>query len=495
MNWLDKTISWVSPQAGLKRTRARLISEQLLSYEGVRSDRRMGGWNTSGASGNAEISVGLPRLRDNARALCRDNAYARRAKREWTKRVVGAGGITPRADTGSDMTNRIIQESWGLFAENCCSDSRMNFYAAERLIVSSAFESGESLVRLWDRRLEDGLAVPLQLQLLESDFLDSSKNQTLKNGYIIEGIQFDPIGRITGYWLFGSHPGDPIQTSPRGSMNSAFIPAEYILHHYEPDRPGDVRAVTRFASVIAKLRDLDEYEDAEIIRKKIEACLAAFIGQAEGVEGPTLAAVAVDATTGLKVEEMRPGMIMYGQPGTKPEFFAPPATGDYSAYKKTELREVASGLEIPYVLLDDNLEAVNYSSFRGGLLAFRDAINDYRENYLIPQILNPIWRRFIDKLFVMGKIPALDYSVRWDAPPFDLLDRAAEAEADRCELALGKKTWPQFIGEQGNDPDAQIDEIGKWNQRLKEAGVTFAKSISANETPSGGATQTGETQQ
>jgi lambda family phage portal protein len=476
-NWLDRAIAWVSPEAGRKRVLARKLTDVVLGYDGVRSSRRQGGWNTSGSSGNAEIGVAASRLRSNARDLARNNAYGRKAKREWAKRVVGTG-ITPRPNTGNEKLNKTILEYWNPWTRQCCSDRRISFYAAEKLIVSSCYESGETLVRLWDRRPEDNLAVPLQIQLLEPDYIDDTKTQTISNGYIIQGVQYDPIGRIAGYWLFGNHPGEVIQASLRGAYKSQFIPVDYILHHAEIDRPGDVRAVSRFAAVISKLRDLDEYADAEMVRKKIEACLAAMVTQQEGSEGPTLGSAAVDAQTGLKVEEFRPGMVMYGAPGADVKFFSPDASGNYSEHKKTELREVAAGLEIPYVVLDDNLEAVNYSSYRGGLLAFRDAIEEYRWNWLIPQILDPIYRRFIEKLWVMNFIPEPNYAVQWDPPPFDLLDREAEAKADRLELQIGKKTWPQLVGEQGNDPEGQIKDIQAWKSRLEEAGVTFAQSTS-----------------
>jgi lambda family phage portal protein len=477
MNWIDRAINFVSPQAGLRRVRARAIAEAMLSYEGVRSSRRQGGWSTSGSSGNAEIGVANSRLRSNARDLARNNAYGRKAKREWAKRVVGTG-ITPRPNTGNEKVNKTILEYWNLWAEQCCSDRRLNFYAAEKLIVSSCYESGETLVRLWDRRPEDDLKVPLQLQILEPDYIDESKTQSLTSGYIIQGVQFDGIGRILGYWLFGNHPGEVIQASLRGSYKSQFIPAQYILHHAEIERPGDVRAVSRFAAVIAKLRDIDEYADAEIVRKKIEACLVGMVTQPEGADGPTLASAAVDAVTGLKVEEFRPGMMMYGAPGADVKFSNPTAAGNFSEHKKTELREVATGLDIPYVVLDDNLEAVNYSSYRGGLLAFRDAIEEYRWNWLIPQVLNPVYRAFINKIWAMGAIPEPNYTVSWDPPPFDLLDREAEAKADRLELQIGKKSWPQLVGEIGNDPETQIKEIETWKSRLESAGVTFAQSTS-----------------
>jgi capsid protein len=180
-------------------------------------------------------------------------------------------------------------------------------------------------------------------------------------------------------------------------------------------------------------------------------------------------------------------MIMYGAPGAGVEFFSPPSSGDYAEHKKTELREVAVGLDIPYVVLDDNLEAVNYSSYRGGSLAFRDAVDEYRSNWLIPQVLDPIWRRFIDKLYALGKLSAPSYGVVWDPPPFDLLDREAEAKADRLELQIGKTTWPQLVAKTGKDPEAQAKEIAVWKDRLDEAGVSFASTTSDKDGGNGNA--------
>lgn len=479
LNALDKIIGWLSPAAGLRRARARAAAQVILGYEGVRSDRRQGGWNTTGASGNAEIGSSVAKLRDNARDLTRNNPYARRAVREWSKRVVGTG-INPRPNTGNDKLNARITELWDQWSAQCMSDRRLPFSAVQKLLVSSTFVSGEALVRIWDRRASDGLAVPFQLQVLESDHLDTGKTGTTDTGYIIHGVQFNRLGRIEGYWLFGQHPGDVVSTNTRG-LNSKFIPADSVLHHVEVDRPGDVRGVSRFAAVMAKLRDLDEMADAVVVRKKIEACLTAFISQPDGIDGPTAGSVATDSS-GNKIETFRPGMVMYGTPGTSAEFFAPTSNSDYSAYKKTELREVAVGLDIPYILLDDNMEAVNYSSFRGGLLAYKDAVEEYRWNWFIPQVLDPIWRKFIDTLIALGELPSTAdpqlYAHAWDEPPFDLLDRAAEAEADRAELQIGKKTWPQLVGERGLDPEAQVAEISKWKPRLEEAGVTFAGSLS-----------------
>lgn len=477
-NWLDKAIHWLSPATGLRRMRAKAVADLFLSYEGVRSSRMMGGWNPQGTAGNAENGPSISRLRDNARDLVRNNAYAKRAVREWSKRLVGYG-ITPQAATGSDTVNAKIDELWLEWVAHCSSDQRTNFYGEQKRIARAGFETGECLIRFWMRRPGDGLRVPFQIQVLEADYLDTGKTESLKDGYIIQGVEFDQIGKVRGYWLFGQHPGEVVTYSTRGSM-SKFVAAEYVSYYGELERPGDVRAVTRFAPVMNKLRDVDEYASAEIFRKKTEACLAAVVTTTEGVDGPTLGGKMTDAG-GNTIEQLQPGMIAYTQPGQGINFMAPSSAGDYSEHKKAELREVATGLGMPYTVMADDLSDVNYSSYRGGAVSFRDDIEEHRYNWFIPQVLDPIWRRFIDAAVMAGELPqGTPYSVKWNPPPFDLLDRKAEAEADEKELQIGKISFPQLCGNQGLDPEKQIEEITKWRPRLDAAGVTFSQKGALN---------------
>lgn len=460
-----------------------------LAYEGVRTGRRAGGWRPASTSGNAEMGPALSRLRDNAEDLVRNNAFAAKSVRRWCRRVVGYG-ITPQADTGNARVNALIDQRWKDWVPACCSDIRLNMYALQRMIVRTTFVRGECLIRLWDRLTDDPLPIPLQIQVLEPDFLDNDKTIGLPNGgRIINGVQFDPIGRVEGFWLFGDHPGDSSAPIPmrRGTI-SKFIPAQFVIHHVPLERAGDARGVTRFSAVMNKLRDVDEYAEAEIERKKIEACLTAFIGQDEGPDGPTAGPVAVDSD-GNRIESFEPGMVMYGSPGAKPEFFAPTSSGDYSDHKKTELKEICAGLDQPYVVVGNDIADVNYSSYRGGLVDERDSIDEYRWLWLIPQVLDRVWARFIDKLFAMGEIPDQNYGVKWNPPPFDLLDRKIEAEADEIELRIGKKSWPQLIGEQGIDPEKQATEIETWKPRLEAAGVIFTDKAAASKQETNGNNQ------
>ena len=44
-------------------------------------------------------------------------------------------------------------------------------------------------------RRADAGPIPLQIQILECDFIDSGRRAELADGYIEQGIQFDALGR------------------------------------------------------------------------------------------------------------------------------------------------------------------------------------------------------------------------------------------------------------------------------------------------------------
>jgi lambda family phage portal protein len=289
MNWLDRTIGFVAPATALSRARHRAAIAMLArNYEGARVGRRTEGWVVAGTSANAEIGTALSRLRDRSRDLVRNNPYAAKAVQAVVSNLVGTG-ILPRARSAHAGVNDQADRLWARFAESCDADGLTDFSGLQALIVRAMAESGECLVRIRDRRIEDGLPVPLQLQLLEPDHLDAGKTGDLANGgFVVQGVEFDALGRRRAYWLYPVHPGE-VAMFRRATLASQPIPASSVLHLFDHLRPGQVRGVPWFAPVILKLRDLDEYDDAELLRKKIEACFAAFVTGSDDEEtlGPT----------------------------------------------------------------------------------------------------------------------------------------------------------------------------------------------------------------
>jgi lambda family phage portal protein len=481
MNLLDKAISVVAPRVALQRVRSRVALEltqgylerhaQRFRYDGATAGRRTSGWYAASTDANVELMGSLIWLRNRSRDLIRNNPYAARAIEELAGNVVGTG-IVPKAKTGNTALDKIIDTEWSFFADECDTPQRLDFYGMQTLTVRTMAESGESIARFRPRPADAGLRVPLQLQMLEADFLDQARTMGLVNGHVMEGVQFDELGRRVAYWLFSYHPGGVLILNPRGGIVSQPVPADQIMHVYRVLRPGQVRGVPWLAPVMMALRDLDDYCDAERVRKKIEACVTAFVEQPEGIDGDPLGLAGTDASSGLPVESFQPGMVEYLKPGQAVKFNNPPAAGGYREYKMTELQGIMAGIGLPYELGTGDMSQVNYSSWRGGMLGFRNTVEAYRWLTLIPLFSMPVWRRFIDTLILQGKIPqalAQDQKVRlrsvqWTAPRFESVDPVKDAEAVLKDVRMGRKTWFEAVLENGFDPTTQIEQIALFNK-------------------------------
>lgn len=475
--WLDDIIGFFAPMSAFKRKQARMALTVLSrAYEGAKTGRRTDGWVTAGTSANTEIASAAHRLRDRARDIIRNNPYGKKARRVFADNFIG-DGITPEASTGSDRLNKQIMAAWSDWSQQCDADGNHDFTGLQGLVVRSLFESGECFVRFRDRFTADGLAVPFQLQVLEADFLDATRNNTLPGGgYINQGIEFDSQNRRVAYWMWPQHPGENMLMWPK--LQSARIPADQILHIYEKDRPGQIRGVTSFASVVLRMRDLDDYDDAELWRKKIESCFAAFVVQNSGNEGPTLGTI---APTGLqdnggqtppkRVEAFRPGMIEYLKPGEDVRFGNPSSDANYTAYMRSQLHAIAAGLGITYEQLTGDLSQVNYSSLRAGLVEFRRTITTLRWQVFIPMFCVPVWRRFIERAYLAGLISRINYEASWTEPKFEMVDPLKDAQADLVLMRSGLLTYREAVRRHGYDPDKQIADIAATNKQFDELGI------------------------
>jgi lambda family phage portal protein len=469
--WLDRSISWLSPQWGLRRARARSAAGILLSYEAARTDRRTSGWVTTDSGANAEIGPALARVRQRSRDLIRNNAYAANALDELAGQAVGTG-IRANA-VAMDSSSRLakqVNDAWRIWVDECDADGQLDFYGLQDLAVRTVIESGECLVRRRRRFSDDGYRVPMQIQIVEPDYIDTGKTEETKTGRIIQGVEFDLIGRRVAYWLFPDHPGDIAAGYSRASIASRRVPADSILHIYRKKRQ-QVRGVPWLAPVIIALRDLDEYSEAELIRKKIEACFAAFITQPEGTEPVPIGATESNSE-GQMEETLEPGMIRYLRQGEDVKFAVPGGTGQgYREFMRDYQTRIAVGIGLTYEQMTGDLSNVNYSSYRAGMLSFRTRMDQFRWLCFIPMFCNPVRRWFVDSAFAAGLIQARDCPTEWSPPRYGSVDPQKDAAAMLVKVRMGAQTWEQAVGEEGYDPEEQLAAIKRINEAWDRSGI------------------------
>lgn len=462
---LDRLIAYLSPTRGARRLQARRVI-QALGYEGARRGRREEGWIVgAGTSANTEISGDRLTLRDRARQLRRDNAYAAKGIATLVTNRIGTG-ILAAADGPNARVNRRVNESWERWLDRCDYTGRTDFYGIQALAEGARVESGECFIRFRPLARADADDVPLRLQVLEPDFLDTMRNERREDGSEIrEGIEYED-GAAVAYWLFPSHPGDNSPILSR-SMKSVRVPASEVLHYFRAQRPGQLSGVTELAPVIRRLNDTEGYADAELVRKQIAACSVGAVTTPGGLPGASLGPTE-ENSDGKRRERLAAGMYHYFKPGESVEFFDPKPSQDYKDFFCVELHAIAAGLGLPYELLTGDLSEVTYTSHRGGLVQFRAAVEADQWQLVIPQLCRPIWDRFVRD---SEMTPGLQVPAKFTPPRFGLLDPAKEIPA-MIQAVDGKlRSWTDTIRREGDDPAKVLDEIEKERKEFAKRGL------------------------
>jgi lambda family phage portal protein len=456
MNTLDRIIAYFNPDKAFKRERMRIALDAARQYEGASKGRRLQNWKARSTDQNAE-TLQLQVLRDRSRDLVRNNAWAARACQVIVNNTVGTG-ILPQAQGAQKKRKQQLWERWGDTTE-CDADGRHNFYGLESLVMDTVVESGECLIRRRIRRESDGYVLPFQVQVLEPDYLDQTKTGPTRNGgYMVQGIQFNAVGKREGYWLYQEHPGSTL-----GLRNaSTFVPADSVIHVYRMERPGQARGVPWVAPVMVRLRDLADWQDNKLLRAKLAACFTAFVTDAD----PT-----GEDLSGDLISSLEPGLIEYLPPGKGIEFASPPTVGGEESYVADELRAIASGFGITYEALTQNLSNVNFSSGRMGWIEMHRNIESWRWNMLIPQFCDRVWQWFEASAEFSYQLPY--GSVIWTPPRREMLDPVKEFNALEKQVRNGFISHSEALRMLGYDPDVVLKELADDFKRFDKLGLVL----------------------
>lgn len=464
-NVIDAVVGWVSPQAGIARhfARQRLVR----AYEAA-SPRDPWKPRRAGASANADHLADAAALRIKARALVQNVPYVTAGIDGLVAATIGTG-IVPRA-TGRDVDK--INELLTAWFKVCDADGRLDYFGMQAAADRALEVDGEVLVRLRPRRADDGLPVPLQLQLLEIDWLDSTKTAPYNGNQIINGVEYDALGAVAAYWLWDQHPGD-IAVKRGTRTQSSRVPAKNIIHLFSPARPGQGRGFTRLAPVISRVRDLQLYEDAELARKNLEARLSVLAsGDMSQMANPAGMGDGAPAGQGTgDLGELSSGSVISMPAGTNFTVVEPKAAPGYVDYVKFNLHLIAVGMGVTYEMLTGDMSEVNFSSARVRLLDFRRAIQQLQWLVLIPKMLVPIHDAFVEAAYLAGLIRGRDTAVSFSPPKWDYVNPEQDVKADLAEIGAGLSSLSEKLRQRGYNPDDVFTELAADIEKLRALGI------------------------
>lgn len=466
---LDNVIGVFSPRTKRLRQRERMLSDVMhenhkRGFDAAGMRGRGSTWKPIAADANSENRNSMDIIRDRVRDLYINNPWAKNGVDILVNNTIGRG-IVART---SDKTLAPIWKKWSTTTD-CDFNGELSLSGLQRLIARTTFVTGECLIRKVMRKPTPGNPVPLQLQVLEPDLIDTSKDELVmhsgkKNGSrVVQGIQFGRDGRVSGLYLFDEHPS----AYNTASIESRFVSIDKIIHVHDFRRPNEVRAASRLAPIVHRLRNIDLYEDAELEKQHVAAMFAAFY---KNVECDDMKAVG-DMTVPTHMEA---GTIEMLPDGYDVQFSNPPSKEGYSEYMRQQLLSISAALGITYEALTSDLRQTSFSSARIGQHEMTRHIESIQQDIFIPQALSRVWKWFTEAASLMqGVRNAAHAQATWHIPARFIVDPKAETQADKEAVRAGFKSLQGVQRSRGEDPELLIEELEEMNIAIDEKGLVL----------------------
>lgn len=476
----------------LARPYAKVPINLARMYAAAKPSRLTSGWGQNTTSEDAELSSSLRTLRNRSRELCRDSAYAKRAKVIVQNNVIGSGiGLQSKVGTTrgglNQRINDDIESAWEQWceAQSCHTGGSLHFCDFERALMGQVFEAGEVFVRI-HRRAFGGSSVPLALELIESERLADEFQPSPVQGdsRVRLGIETDEFHRPVAYWIRNIHPGELRLTAEQTSKIER-VPADDILHLRLIDRWPQTRGVPWLHAAARRLNDMDGLGEAEIVAARAAACYMGFI------ELPNADSQYGDQQPdGSQQAELEPAIIERLNPGEKFTFAAPNRpNAQLDPFMRLMLREVASGVGCSYESLSRDYSQSNYSSSRLALLDDRDLWR-MLQKWFLRTFRMPIHRQWMQAAVLARAVTAVSIEsyalnpmayekVRFKPRGWSWIDPTKEVEAFKEAERAGYISKERIIETTGNGDDLEdvLSQIKHERDMIASMGLKFDTDI------------------
>lgn len=482
--------------AAAPRRRAAVPSVLRRGYAAAEVSNLTASFTGETRSLNEDLEHSLRLMVGRSRQLAKNNNHVAKFLRMVQNHLVGPKGVQlnvlcRRPDgTIDDLDRAVVEDAFKRFSKRGVIDvtGRLSRTQLERLLVLCWARDGEYIVRRVKGRQFNRFGYALQI--IDPVLLDYSYRADFNDGRRIRlGVETDPWGRPIAY-----HFRTDVENVFGGRRER--VPADEIWHHFTQLEPNQVRGVPWIHSAMRTLNDIGGYTEAAIIAARVGASnMGFFIPPAGDTKDAALLAhdtqnVAGDADQDGQadaepelVRDATPGGFDKLPPGYSFESFDPDYPhANFEPFMKAMLRGVASGIGVDYNTLNSDLEGVNFSSMRGGVLETRDEWMCLQGSFeeAFHQLLFPEW---LEMAFVSGELGRLPVSkfdkynaAEWQFRRWPWVDPLKDFQATEMEISAGMQSFTDAMRERGRDPERvwaqleqDLDRIEKIRKRLKPA--------------------------
>ena len=482
LNWIDRLIEPFSPQATLRRLRARAA---IASYEAA-TPSRLRKFRRDGSGPNLLAEKSAVALRTQMRYLERNHDIVKGSLDVLVNNTVGPNGIgiefQPRKLDGTIHEDYAAQlaEAWEDWQRKPEVTQRRDWQNVQRIAARTKFRDGEVFAqRILGpvASLDHGTRVPYSLELLEADLVPYEFSETARN--VFNGCEINEWGRVRAWHVYKKHPGELMNLPTLNDLKR--IPADRMLHIAELTRIGQMRGITPYASVITRIEDIKDYEESERVAAKIAARMGPYIKRLapsdEGYTGPTVDADGNPIPRSLSWEVGQIydqlavgeeiGMIDTNRPNP-----------NLVSFRSGQLRAFAAGIAASYSSVSRNYEGT-YSAQRQELVETFVHYAVHTDDF-VGQFARPVCEDFIDVADLSGVVrkpkdlkAGSEYDVLYLAPSMPWIDPAKEAQAWLTLVQAGFASEVEVIRKRGMSPEALIEQVDLWRKKCQDKGLSF----------------------
>lgn len=426
-------------------------------------------------------------LRFRSREMAKNNGDYRKFLRMCERNIIGPRGIRMRMTAHlangkiDHAANTLLEERWRDFCRNgnCTANRRKSMRDLQKLIVRCWRIDGEVFLRRLPNfrnrhryafQLLDPAACPLDLNFITAD-----------GRRVVMGIELDEWNAPLAYYFHArsrSDDGmgqyyDPIYCPAETVGGDAYVrlPASEINHLYDEEFVEQLRGFPFGQAAMQEINLLGGYFYSELVAadaasRKFGKLINHSIGNNYGGRDGKTAERPQTISTEVGTVD-----VLFGD--WKFEMYDPQhPVGNFPPFVKALNRKIANGLDVAYNGFANDLESVNFSSMRSGLLDERDAWMDQQQT-IIDNVLAVEFERWLEIQLLMPDFrygPAAFERLNkadWLPRRWQWVDPSKDAQANLLQLAMGATTPQDIAANLGNDFEDNVEKI-------KEAVQQFA---------------------
>jgi lambda family phage portal protein len=449
-------------------------------YEGGAHTRRTHGWRAPSTTANSGVLANLTTLRDRSRATTRNDGYGKSAIDKLVTNIIGTG-IKPMSLAADKGFREKVQQLWTDWTDECDADGLFDFYGLQALATRCWLDGGDAFTRLRPRMPGDGLRVPLQLQVLEPELCPHTHHVFTSTTKIRAGIEFNGIGKRVAYYF---HPSRP-ELDDFDASQLRRVSADAVCHLYLPLRAGQIRGIPQLTAALVTLMGANKFADATLLRQHLANLFVAVVKRPSLTGGaeefhPLTGAAPTAADDGDSMIAMEPGITQELAPGEEMEFSDPPGPNGFAEFMRETLMQACVAAGVPYEVVTGDMRGVNDRTVRVLLHEFRRYVQMLQHQVVVYQFCRPIWRAFMDRVFLSGALPIpMEYlndpmpwaRVKWVPQGWPYLHPVQDVEAAKAAVRSGFRSRAAVVSELGEDVEVIDREQAEDNQRADGLGL------------------------